>query len=269
MKPHRVRSMFAFAILVGLGPSAFADDTSAAPSADDTAAEPGVDDASADRGAGDSADGPAADGAITEPFRERRSFGALRMRDHRSRDHLVVARVGLLSVTSWGAYWLQPEVVYHHSFSDRLSLGVGTSLHIARDSLASEYVALSDGTAERVRGTRTWRGAGPLVELHWHPVGNGFHGPYLGPRFTLLVSRVTFEPVSSSTDPEALWRWSMFESAATFGWRWVFRPGFSYSLGAMLGYAFESNAPLSGYDGVRTTDAYPTWAFTMHFGWAF
>ncbi len=177
--------------------------------------------------------------------------GRFRMRDKRGYRNLVII----------GPRFLPPgvNVRYDRLFGDRISLLVGTGFGRLGFKSSDDDI---DGTT---RGhISSWRA---LVGMNWHPVRNGMHGFFLGPRLQYAGYAVSVDGGGSGSV-------TTLDAGAAVGWRWIWDPGFSLGLGLGGGYrAVVTEAAASDEDGEEVSTGFnyqgfwPIVEFTL--GWAF
>ena len=118
---------------------------------------------------------------------------------------------------------------------------------------AAWQLGSDDGaTLQRVIGT---------VGFDYHPIGNGMHGFFVGPRATYTLWSIT-------SDEEEAYSSQRFDIRGLIGYRWIFDPGLSVSLGIGPKYtnivreAGDSGELPFGREGVGA-------ATELQLGWAF
>lgn len=171
--------------------------------------------------------------------------GRFRMRDKRGYENLVIL----------GPRIIPPglAVRYDRLLSDRVSVLAG----VGYGSIGSGDVRFS-----RIEG---------LLGMNWHPIGNGMHGFFLGPRLKIDKWTLTVTEGDSGGDGSI----TAIGAGAVAGWRWIWDPGFSLGLGIGGQYiSIASEAAATYEDGTEAStgsfnvDGFvPTFEFTL--GWAF
>jgi hypothetical protein len=111
----------------------------------------------------------------------------------------------------------------------------------------------------------SWR---VLTGMNWHPVNNGMHGFFLGPRVAYNGYKIAVSGSDSDGSVTSL------SAGAVVGWRWIWDPGFSLGLGLGGGYQSilaEADAEDESGEDVDVDYSFsgfwPVIEFTL--GWAF
>ena len=171
--------------------------------------------------------------------------GRFRMRDKRDYENLVII----------GPRILPPGVAirYDRLLSDRISVLAGVG-----------YGAIGSGDTKisRIEG---------MLGMNWHPIGNGMHGFFVGPRLKINQWGITVTEGESGADGSV----TAISAGAVAGWRWIWDPGFSLGLGLGGQYITVASEAAATYeDGTEAdTGSYnfdgfvPAFEFTL--GWAF
>ena len=128
--------------------------------------------------------------------------GPTEMEDMRDYDQIVTVGFAILPSTI--------KLTYRQSISDNLSVMIGTGFGTAEWVLGSENGA----TMQRVIGT---------VGLDYHPVGNGMHGFFIGPR-------ASYTQWSAFSGDEDIYSSGRLDIRGLIGWRWIFDPGVAISI---------------------------------------
>ena len=98
----------------------------------------------------------------------------------------------------------------------------------------------------------------------FHPIGNGLHGYYMGPR--VVLSDWSY---SSNDDEASYFTSSKLKVTGVFGYRWVFDPGLSVGLG--FGTGFKTTLREVGDSELVDESTYSgtAWGGEFSLGWAF
>ena len=97
-----------------------------------------------------------------------------------------------------------------------------------------------------------------------HPVGNGMHGWYLGPRVLYRSWSFSAGDLSFAT--------TTLQGGAVAGWRWIKDPGLSCGIGMGMGYAAKTLDFESGIEEIDIPDFNgegTKFLFEFTLGWAF
>jgi len=108
---------------------------------------------------------------------------------------------------------------YQRLLSDRLSVFVGGGYGTRKNWLFTDV----DMTRYSMR-----------FGVDLHPIGNGLHGFYVGPRVRYRSWSLSWENDEELPEYYSL---STFTADGVIGWRWVWDPGFSLGLGGGAGYS--------------------------------
>ncbi len=177
--------------------------------------------------------------------------GRFRMRDKRDYENMIIL----------GPSFIPPgvNVRYDRLLVDRLSVFVGAG-----------YGSLSTGDVKLTR-------ISGRLGANLHPIGNGMHGFFVGPRLGIVQNTLAVEVEEDSTGTSASSDGSLttFSAGAVGGWRWIWDPGFSLSIGLgaqYLSVVTEVEAQTSDGEEASTGslnfDGFlPAFEFTL--GWAF
>jgi hypothetical protein len=125
------------------------------------------------------------------------------MEDKRDYDQIVTVGFKILPSTV--------KTTYRHSVSDNLSVMVGAGFGSAAWILGGD----DNATIQRVIST---------AGLDYHPVGNGLHGFFIGPRASYTVW-------SADSDGEEVFSSTRLDISGLIGWRWIYDPGVAVSIG--------------------------------------
>lgn len=121
-------------------------------------------------------------------------------------------------------------------------------------------------------GNTTWTSWRVAGGFNWHPIGNGMHGFFLGPRVQYTDWTLKYE----DSEGVAKGGVSSIVASGIVGYRWIWDPGFSLGLGLGAAYrATLAEASVEYSDGTEAsnveTDRASGLGFDMEFtlGWAF
>jgi hypothetical protein len=162
--------------------------------------------------------------------------GPTEMEDKRDYENLVTLGFGFLPATV--------KADYRKLINDNFSVMVGGGFGSANWELGDNEIRF-----QRIIGN---------LGADYHPVGNGLHGFYLGPRVSYTQWSAGDDDFSSSR----------LKVSGVIGWRWIFDPGISVALG--LGGKYQTILAESGDSGdlVVMTEGVGT-ALEFKLGWAF
>lgn len=197
----------------------------------------------------------AQDGATAEPASEPTGYrnvelvetGPFRMENKRGYENLVIV----------APQFIPPgvRVRYDRLLADNFSL----------------VTAVSVGAAS-VNGGAGIFSVGGTLGGNWHPLKNGMHGFFLGPRVSMQ-----YYGIDAGCGDEACADGSVttFGAGAIVGWRWIWNPGFSLGLGVGAQYAtIVSEAEARSSDGSDAVGSGFSFSgilpdFELNIGWAF
>lgn len=162
------------------------------------------------------------------------------MEDKRDYDQVVTIGFAIIPATV--------KTTYRHSVADNLSVMVGAGFGSAEWTLGGD----DNATIRRVIST---------AGLDYHPVNNGLHGFFIGPRASYTVW-------SADSDGEEVYSSARLDVRGLIGWRWIFDPGVAVSIG--LGAKYTNIIREAGDSGDFSFAREGVGAATeLQLGWAF
>jgi len=172
--------------------------------------------------------------------------GRFRMRDKRDYRNLVIVAPRIIP----------PGIAlrYDRLLSDKISLVLGAGFG---------SVGTGDVRLQRIEG---------LLGMNWHPIGNGMHGFFLGPRVRINQYSLIVKDGGGSSSNGSV---TTIGGGAVAGWRWIWDPGFSLGLGLGAQYlSAVSSADATNADGTSASTGtfnfdgvFPVIEITL--GWGF